>query len=185
MNKLVLAKTIFESYKYLDKIINSVDHLVMEQGVHSHSATTMDSVKSIIDLIEKKKHLLFLKNALEEGMSSLSQEQANLVVSIYVDGVDLQTYADKYNINRRTVARHIDKALLQSLLNIKNKGYDISRIENVVADEAWLCGIYNLHLTRLKSQEEEQLKSGNMSSFDRALYNRFASKINREVHMCA
>ena len=56
MKKLIWAKTIFESYKYLSRLISSIDRLVMEKSVHSYTvdsgeSTTLAKMEAIIDLI--------------------------------------------------------------------------------------------------------------------------------------
>ena len=114
MKKLIWAKTIFESYKYLSRLISSIDRLVMEKSVHSYTvdsgeSTTLAKMEAIIDLIQRKKRLLIVKWLVEESLKNTDRQEARILIKFYIDKVAIDELADEYKMNNRTLARRMNK----------------------------------------------------------------------------
>jgi len=90
MRKLILGKTLLESYQSIPRIISSIDRLVVESSAHSYSLTvvrddTMQKMQAVIDLIERKKRLMRIKLAVEEGIKACTKLDAKILVRYYFD----------------------------------------------------------------------------------------------------
>lgn len=158
MKKLVLGKTLFEAYKYLGRIIKSVDRLVVETSASSHSNNiyldnTLDNMEAVIDLIQRKKRLVALKMIIEEGLKSMESYGAKILVRYYIDKVDTATIAEENKTNSRTIRRHINSALVDCIEKIYELGYDNKFLESIISNEGWIVGIYNSNVVKMQNKD--------------------------------
>ncbi len=159
MKKLLWAKTLFESYKYLGRIIKSIDRLVVEKSsfsgnLYQGESNTIEDMEAVIDLIQRKKRLLSVKLLIEESIKNTNQDDATLLVKYYIDKIDAQTLADEMHTNRRTIHRYINKALRGIMEQIFNLGYTYKDIETMLENEGWIVGIYNSYLVKMHGIEK-------------------------------
>lgn len=159
MKKLIWAKTLFEAYKYLGKIIKSIDRLVLEKSVNSGNiyqgeCNTMERMEAVIDLIQRKRRLLSVKLLIEESIKNSNEYNSTLLVKYYIDKLDTATMSEEMHTNRRTLHRHINNALLGAMEQIFNLGYTYKDIETMLENEGWIIGIYNSYLVKLKGIEK-------------------------------
>lgn len=176
MKKLVLGKTLFEAYKYLGRIIKSVDRLVIETSASSKMAciyidNTLDDMEAVIDLIQRKKRLVALKLVVEEGLKNMDGYGAKLLVRYYIDKVDTATIAEENGTNSRTIRRHINSALVDCVEKIYALGYDNKFLESIISNEGWIVGIYNNNVVKMQNKDTSLVVFAvpQMGRFDRLL----------------
>lgn len=174
MKNLIWAKTLFESYKYLGRIINSIDRLVLETSVNSANiyqgeGNTIERMEAVIDLIQRKRRLVSVKTLVEESIKNLDDYSATLLVKYFIDKIDTNTLAEELNTNRRTIHRHINNALLCAMEKIFNLGYTYKDIEMMLENEGWIVGIYNSYIAKMHGVEKglTPLMIPQMKGFDR------------------
>ncbi len=159
MKDILWARTLFESYKYLGRIIKSIDRLVLEKSsfssnIYQGEGNTIGDMEAVIDLIERKKRLLFIKLLIEEGIKNTNEFDSTLLVKYYIDKLDSQTLANDMHTNRRTIHRYLNKALQGIMEQIFNLGYTCKDIETMLENEGWIVGIYNSYLVKMRGIEK-------------------------------
>ena len=159
MKKLIWGKTLLEAYKYMNRLIKSIDRLVVDKGVHSHFSYNGEGKKkkkmeAIIDLIQRKKRLLVIKMLTEEGVKNLDEYNAKLLVRYYFDKVDTLTIANEVGESRRTVHRHINNAILDFMDKVNELGYTSKQIETMLENENWIVGIYNGFVAKYQHKDK-------------------------------
>ena len=176
MKKLIWAKTIFESYKYLTRLIKSIDRLVVEKSVHSYTvdsgeATTLSKMEAIIDFIQRKKRLLVIKMLIEESLKNTNREEARLLIKFYIDKIDLNILAEECNMNKRTLSRRINKYLINCMDKIYDLGYKCDDLEKLLENEGWIVGMYNANVEKFRKSCPElvMLKMPTLKGIEKVL----------------
>lgn len=184
MKKLIWAKTIFESYKYLSRIIKSIDRLVLERSVNSYNVsvgeiTTLEKMEAVIDLIQRKKRLLVIKMLVEESLKNIDKESARILIKYYIDKIDMTTIAQNYGTNRRAMARKVNKLLQMCMEKMYDLGYNIRMIENLLENEGWIIGIYNSYVAKLPASAEiQEIALPPLRGMEKAFYN-YCNRMSR------
>ena len=148
MRKLILGKTLLESYQSIPRIISSIDRLVVESSAHSYSLTvvrddTMQKMQAVIDLIERKKRLMRIKLAVEEGIKACTKLDAKILVRYYFDRAHTLLIAEELGMNRRNVHRKINVAVENLVERLNSVGYNSAKLKELITNEGWIVGIYN------------------------------------------
>ncbi len=159
MKKLVWAKTLLFSYKYLARIIKGVDRIVLERSAKSHTTawcefTTMEQMEQIIDLIQRKKRLQTVKMLIEEGLKNIDPQAARTLIRYCIDKVDLEILAEEYGLSKRTMSRRINAMLVDLIDKIRDLGYGVAKIESLLENEGWIVGIFNKFACRFSGENE-------------------------------
>ena len=159
MKRLVLGKTLLESYKNLQRIINSIDRLVVESSAHSYSLTqvsdnTMEKMQAVIDLIERKKRLLGLKMIIEEGLRACSPLEAKVLVRYYFDRVSTFVMAEELSMIRRNVHRKLNTSVVVFVQKLAMLGYDRKMLIKLINNEDWIVGIYNKYVDKFMHKDQ-------------------------------
>ncbi|MBQ7977211.1 MAG: hypothetical protein IJ301_01240 [Clostridia bacterium] len=153
MRRLIWGKTLFESYKYIGRVVGSIDRLVLESSANSYTTCsntneTLDKMEAVIDLIERKKRLLTIKMIIEEGVKNMDYDSAKLLIRYYVDKMDSNSIAEEFEMNRRTINRRINNAVCDCMQKIYNLGYNLKFFETLLENEGWIVGLYNSYVAR-------------------------------------
>ncbi len=159
MKKLVWAKTLLESYRYLSRVIKSLDRLVVERSAKSHSAgwygmTTKEQMEQIIDLILRKKRLQTVKMLIEESLKNMERNSARVLVKFFMENVDLEDLAEEYGVTKRTMNRRLNSMALDVIDKIRDLGYGLDKIEILLENEGWIIGIFNKYASRFSGENE-------------------------------
>ncbi len=175
MKKLVWAKTIFESYKYIARIVRSIDRLVLERSIKSYSVglgepTTLEKMEIIIDLIQRKKRLLIIKMLIEESLKNIDKESARILIRYYIDKEELGNIAESLQQNKRTMMRHINKMLIEAIDKIADLGYDVDKIEMLLHNEGWIIGVYNKTASKFSTAKGIELLSVPANNLEKIYY---------------
>ena len=178
MERLILGKTLLESYKNLQRIINSIDRLVVESSAHSYSLSqvgdnTLEKMQAVIDLIERKKRLLGLKMMVEEGLRKCSPLEAKILVRYYFDRVSTFTLAEELGMIRRNVHRKLNTSVVVFVQKLAISGYDRSMLTGLISNEDWIVGIYNKYVDKFKHKAPnlERMKCKRMGGLGKFVHN--------------
>ncbi len=153
MRKLILGKTLLESYQSIPRIIGSIDRLVVESSAHSYSLSlvrddTMQKMQAVIDLIERKKRLMRIKLAVEDGIKACSKLDAKILVRYYFDRAHTLLISEELGMNRRNVHRKINVAIVNFVDKLNSIGYPSNKLKEIISSEEWIVGIYNHHVDK-------------------------------------
>ncbi len=159
MRKLILGKTLLSCYKNIPRIISSIDRLVVESSAHSYSLTivrddTMQKMQAVIDLIERKKRLLGIKLAVEDGIKACNKLDAKIIVRYYLDGAHTLLIAEELGMNRRNVHRRINVAAENFVDRLNDLGYTSAKIKEIISHEEWIAGVYNSYVEKYITKDE-------------------------------
>lgn len=183
MKKLIWGKTLFESYKYIKRLVNSLDRIIYEKSVNSYGMSidgknTIESMEAVIDLIQRKKRLLLIKMIVEEGLKNIDRHDAKILIRYYLDKIELKTIADQEGKTTRTMSRLVDKMILSFMDKMSDLGYSYVKIEKMLENEGWIVGVFNSHIRKNASgsTKVEPLIVPASSKFDKLLYAYCVSK---------
>ena len=152
MNKnLLWTKTILSVYRYLERICGAIDKIILRSGLDSANLNqrtyyynnVMSITQRIIDLSQRKITLINLKVLSEQCLKSIKSTDAQLLISLYVDGAKRREIAEQYGMSLRTTFRRIEAAEISFSKALRCKGYDDEKLENMLHAEAWISSVYN------------------------------------------
>jgi len=175
MRKLVWSKTLLESYKYVSRIIKSIDRLVVDSSVKSYTIgwgelSTPEQMEQIIDLIERKKRLQSVKLMIEEALKNIDRKSAKILVQHFIDKVDTGKIAAECELNKRTMTRRINKMQIEMMDKMRDLGFGIKKIELLLGNEGWIVGIFNKNAKKFTGENRvEPLMLPQMSGVEKLL----------------
>ncbi len=158
MKGKIWAKTILQAYNYVNRIIKSIDKMVVERSAASHYsfgyADTLRVAEAIMELIERKRHLICMKNLVEDSLQFMEPESSKLLVLRFIDKQSPEKIAELTGASVRSVHRNLDKALAQCSAGFVRQGYTASQLEEYLKEERWLVGMFNANVDRIKNGAE-------------------------------
>ncbi len=167
-NDLVWAKTILSVYRYLERICDAIDNIVMQSALGSFSIVGQDysfnnvySIsQKIIDYSQRKITLINLKVLIEDVLQEISSADAKILIERYVEGAKRREMAEKFNVGLRTVYRKIDHAEQAFVKKMRLKGYGAFKMQEFLKDELWIKNAY--HAIEDKGEENFQIADLNL-----------------------
>lgn len=167
-NDLVWAKTILSVYRYLERICDAIDNIVMQSALGSfnivgqeYSCNNVYSIsQKIIDYSQRKITLINLKILIEDILQELSPSDAKVLIERYVEGAKRREMAEKFEVGLRTVYRKIDHAEQAFVKKMRLKGYGAFSIEEFLKNELWIKNAY-LNIED-KGEEDFQISGVNL-----------------------
>ncbi len=150
MNQIIWSKTILSAYRYLERVAQAIDKLVIKEAMGSIAYTGLSSIKTaqdisdrILDYTEKKVALINTKVYVEKALLSLGREQARLLVKKYIQGKKTNEVISEMKLPRRTFYRKLEaaeKAFAHALILL---GADEEKLDMMLSDQKWLMRIYS------------------------------------------
>lgn len=158
---LVWTKTILTVYRYLERISDAIDKIVLESGLNCgkfyHQNYYYNNVLSIsqkmIDLSERKVTLINLKLLTEQVLGRLKEKNVSILIARYVDGCKYREICDRCHISLRTIYRRLEVSELEFSRRLIARGYDANSLHKMLANEKWILSVYN-HLKEKKNEFE-------------------------------
>ncbi|MGN1201108.1 MAG: ECF-type sigma factor [Candidatus Caccovivens sp.] len=149
-NDMVWAKTILSVYRYLERICDAIDNIVMKSALGSYNIVGQDysfnnvySIsQKIIDYSERKITLINLKILIEDILKEIAPNDAKILIERYVEGIKRREMAEKFDIGLRTVYRKIDHAEQAFVKKMRFKGYDAFKMQEWLKNELWIKNAY-------------------------------------------
>ena len=161
MELKVWSKTFLTVYKYLEKITDSIDSLIMNKSLNICS-DAFAVANEILELTERKVILINLKVLVESALKKANASSSKLLILKFIDGVSCEDGAKLQNISLRSYFRHIDHAVSEFSLIIKSMGFDETYLNTHFKNEKWLFNLYN----RLLNQEINRKNRSKEKSID-------------------
>lgn len=145
------AKTVLMSYRYLERIVNSLDRLIINRGLYCgdvlgqnfHRNNVLAVSESIINYSERKVTLINLNILIEESLKEIPQQDSQILIAKYIDGLKTEEMAKYFGYPSRTLFRRINKAEKSFDLCLKRKGFDDKKLEEMLKDENWIVNMHN------------------------------------------
>ncbi len=143
------TKSILSIYKYLGRLSNALDKIILDVGKGSNSVllmrsqTTYYQANKIIELMDRKRKTINLKVAVEEVMSKLSKEDRRLLTLVFIDGVKSDLVAQLFGISLRTFFRKKITALENFSTRLDKMGFTEEFFEEEYSKEPWMAPVYD------------------------------------------
>lgn len=94
MKGKIWAKTILQAYNYVNRIIRSIDKMVVERSAASHHsfgyADTLRVAEEIMALIERKRHLICMKHLVEDSLQFMEPGSNQIFKQLKKFGIDVK-----------------------------------------------------------------------------------------------
>lgn len=165
MNDLCWTKTLLGVYRYLEKISDAIDKIVLKSAINSsnilgynyHKNNVLSISQKIIDLSERKVTLINLKVLIECVLQKISDKDAVLLIEKYIDNTKIRVLAEKYNVSIRTIFRKINSAELEFSRKLASAGYNQFRLKEELRNESWIMNYY--HQVKNKGEDLDKVAS--------------------------
>ncbi len=158
MKGKIWAKTILQAYNYVNRIIRSIDKMVVERSAASHHsfgyADTLRVAEEIMALIERKRHLICMKHLVEDSLQFMEPGSSKLLMLRFIDKQSVDSIAELTSSSVRSVHRNMDKALAHCAAGFVRQGYPVAELEEFFKDECWLVGMFNANIDKIKNGAE-------------------------------
>lgn len=152
MNKnLIWTKTILSVYRYLERICNAIDKIVLQSALASsdivgqnfHKNNVFSISQKLIDYSQRKITLINLKVLIEECLQEMDIKQAGLLIEKYLDEKKIREIASDNNLSLRSTFRKLSCAENAFDAKLKSKGYSDFKMQDFLKDEKWILNTYH------------------------------------------
>ena len=161
----VWAKTLLTIYRYLERIAGAIDKIVEKTGLGSANICGQNYfynniftvADKMIELSERKVTLINVKILVEDVLKNMDQENAEILIEKFFDGVKTRELVERHGISMRTAFRKIDAAVKAFASGLVVKGYNDFKLESLLKDEHWILVVRDQFLT--KDEDEVTLSN--------------------------
>lgn len=148
---LVWTKTLLSVYRYLERVCDAIDKIVMKNALGCADITGQNYFQNniysvsqrIIDLSERKVTLINLKVLVEDTLKCLNAKEAKVLIEKYVDDAKAQDIAQIHDISIRTVFRIINNAEKSFSARLRLQGWSDLKLRVMIKDEMWIKNVFN------------------------------------------
>ena len=148
---LVWTKTLLSVYRYLERVCDAIDKIVMKNALGCADITWQNYFQNniysvsqrIIDLSERKVTLINLKVLIEDTLKCLNAKEAKVLIEKYVDDAKAQDIAQIHDISIRTVFRIINNAEKSFSARLRLQGWSDLKLRVMIKDEMWIKNVFN------------------------------------------
>lgn len=167
------AKTILNIYRYLERVSNAIDKIVISRATNSFytsgsnlSFNDIGNVSNdILNLTERKIILINLRIIIENALVNTNKDYVKYLILNFVEKRSCYESARILNVSLRTYFRKLNLALTSFEKALIRNGYDIEYFEQKLSNESWIMEVKN----------KIQLQKNEMESFE--LSGKIAKKI--------
>ncbi len=147
MKENIWAKTLLGVYRHLETVSDAIDKIVLKTALNSyHFSLDGDDVLStsnkLIELGERKVTLINLKLLVEEILTKIGQNEADILICRYIEGMKFKDIAFEKGLGLRTVFRRLGKAETSFTKKLLNMGYNSLSLQNKLKSEKWILNYY-------------------------------------------
>lgn len=147
MKENIWAKTLLGVYRHLETVSDAIDKIVLKTALNSyHFSLDGDDVLStsnkLIELGERKVTLINLKLLVEDILTKIGQNEADILICRYIEGMKFKDIAFEKGLGLRTVFRRLDKAETSFTKKLLNMGYNSLSLQNKLKSEKWILNYY-------------------------------------------
>lgn len=148
---LVWTKTLLSVYRYLERVCNAIDKIVMKNALGCADITGQNYFQNniyavsqrILDLSERKVTLINLKVLVEDVLKCLNVKEAKILIERYVDDAKTQDIAKMHSVSIRTVFRIMNNAEKSFSTRLKLLGWSDLKLRVMLKDEMWIKNVFN------------------------------------------
>lgn len=154
------SKSALSIYRYLEKMTDTIDKLIMDIGKHSNNQvmqknqTTYGQASKIIEYLDRKRKMINLKVAVEDALAKLNKTDKRILALVFIDGVKSDLVAQFLGVSLRTFFRKKIEALTHFNLQMIANGFDLNFFSSEYAQEKWIMSVYNECLSKSTTDEE-------------------------------
>lgn len=175
------SKSTLSIYRYLEKMVDSLDKLIMDISKHSNSGylqknnTTYSQTRKLIELIDRKRKMINLKVAVEDSLAGLGKIDRRILTLVFIDGVKSEQIAQLLGVSLRTFFRKKILALSKFNSQMIAKGFDLEFFVSEYAQEQWIMSVYDECVSKYNKDDE---------SMDNSLVKRMLNDISKVNIKC-
>lgn len=153
MISFLWARTLLTAYRYVPKVVKSVDSVVEEHALKSSGfncsgfsrLSTLNQINKIVELTELKQRAIFIRDYVQKTISKLSIVKQNLLSQIFFENKKITQVVMRGEFSPRTHYRRIQESLSEFEENMNKQNYKISDFERDFKDN-WIIKIQELLL---------------------------------------
>lgn len=147
----IWSKTILNIYRYLERVSNAIDKIVMSRATNSFYTSSSNMAfngvwnvsQDIINLTNRKVNLINLKLIIEKALSCIDENLAKVLIMNFVEKRTCYECAEILNVSIRTYFRKLNKALTSFSMALSRNKYDETYFDNMLESENWILEIKN------------------------------------------
>lgn len=180
------SKSALSIYKYLEKMTDTIDKLIMDISTHSNSQTmqknqtTFNQTRKIIEFLDRKRKMINLKVAVEESLDKLNKTDKRILGLVFIDGVKSEMVAQFLGVSLRTFFRKKVEALNRFNTQMIANGFDLNFFKSEYACEKWIMSVYNECLIKSMSEDD----SMNLSTVKRMMNEISQVNLGLDCYVC-
>lgn len=177
MNLENIVKTLFSTYRYLDKMTKIVDKYVKAKAMSCLGAnmnnvmhtSTLFVTTSLTYLINNKIGLINFKTITNSLLENMNKKNARFIIMKYIDGLKNDDLAKNFNVCDRTVFRWHNKAINDAVNTFQKLKFDDNKILSNFKNVAWVNSVYEDYNKQISC---ENIKYSEIHIFKKA-YNEY------------
>ena len=158
-------KTLLSSQSTFPEIIKTLDRIIELQAtslsfasnIYNLENPTLNQIEKVIDLSERKTHLLNIFIMTKELTKGLSDLDTDFLEKKYVYNTSVECLAKEFEISPRTVYRRLDRLIDGIYEKLKKKNWSLLFLESQIKNESWLK-------SRFISQVSDYIKNSNYTN---------------------
>ncbi len=154
------SKSALSIYKYLEKMTDTIDRIVMDTSKHSNSQTMQRSnttyyqTRKLIEFLDRKRKMINLKVAVEDALSKLSKTDRRILGLVFIDGVKSELIAQFLGVSLRTFFRKKVMALNQFNSQMVASGFNLEYFMKEYGHEKWIVSVYEECVSKYNKEDE-------------------------------
>lgn len=154
------SKSALSIYRYLEKMTNTIDKIVMDIGKNSNNQilqkneTTYGQASKIIEYLDRKRKMINLKVAVEDCLAKLNKTDRRILALTFIDGIKSELIAQFLGVSLRTFFRKKIEALIHFNTQMVASGFDLDFFRKEYSNEKWILAVYDECILKSASDEE-------------------------------
>lgn len=183
-NQKIWGKALLSSYKYLERLCNSLDELVEKTALNSYYSYSFrledNSIENIADKIisysNRKISYINIKVLVEKVLKEINNQYAKLLILRFIYEMPPEEICDIFNLSSSAFYRRLDKALAVFMTTLSRFGYTCEKLEIEYATDIFISSV----LRMIKKQNILIAEKANVISND-SVYGRFINDLMASV----
>ena len=138
------CEALVKIYRLLDKKCTIIDKFINNHayycGPYSEEYSAVDVYNDILDLMERKNHLINIKLMLDTALNRLVVEDKKVLLIKLNYNISMSEFCAVLNLKERTAFRRIEHAFL-CLTDAINQSKYASKLEEIINKEEWIRAV--------------------------------------------
>ena len=141
---MAYIKTYLYNLSSIPNIVKIVDSIIESRAITSFdggwqgSKNTLSEIEKMIDMTERKKRLIIIRNTMKTMLGLLDDTDKKLVFYKYVKQEQIHVISNKLDISVRNLYRRYHRIVYNMALGLLKNGYSIKDFEKEIEGEDWL-----------------------------------------------